>query len=114
MSIDEYMEKEKENREAVLGLSDRGQSAFALAVMALEHGSSSAEAAARLLLSLEDGELFNLQTLVKFDSKNRAHADVVILGCQAHEYWPSQWMVDGGVDGVGIMERLREKWTKQR
>lgn len=109
MTYEEYEKKEQAKRTAVLESSTRGASAFHLASMAIEHSSSGAEAAARLLLSMEYGQPFNVQELYRLDSTNRAHAEIAIAGCVAHELWPSRWMNDEGFDG-DIMKQLRDKW----
>ena len=109
-SIALEMQRQKEERAAVLETSTRAESAYILARMAIDHSGSASEAAARLLLSLEYGQLFNLQQLLRFDTKNRAHAEIVIAGAVAHEMWPSQWMSDIDHDGAGIMQQVRNKW----
>jgi hypothetical protein len=94
----------------VLRNSDRGKSAFILASMALEHGGDGSYAAANLLLAMEDGQDFDFRLLLKFDSANRAHADLVIMGYKAHEIWPSKWLDEIGENGDYILNKLREKW----
>lgn len=111
--IDKYEAREREKGAAILQSSSRGKSAFALASMALEHCGSGAETAARLLLSMEYGHPFNVQNLYRFDTENRAHAEVAIAGCVAHELWPSGWMDAEGFDGAGIMQQLRDKWKNE-
>ena len=110
MSLEKYLAKQRNLYSNTFAESNRALSAYHLAVMSLEHGSSSAATAASLLLSLEDGSKFNLQNLIKFDTVNRAHADLVILGCIAHDYSPSKWMTDAGYDGNELMDKLRQKW----
>lgn len=92
--------------------STRGQSALALAEMALEHGSGSAKAAAELLLSMEFESSFNFMELLTFDSTNRAHADVVMKGYRPCELWPSKWMDEEGQDGQAIINKLAAKWNR--
>lgn len=111
MKYEDYEKREAEKRTTVLASSTRGQSAHHLACMAVEHCGSGAEVAARLLLSMEYGHPFNIQNLYKLDSENRAHAEIAIAGCVAHELWPSRWMNDEGFDG-DIMKQLRKKWQK--
>jgi hypothetical protein len=109
MTYEEYAKREAAKYQAVLSSSTRGQSAYHLATQAIEHSGGGAETAARLLLSMEYGSPFNMQNIYKFDSENRAHAEVAIAGCVAHELWPSRWMNDEGFDG-DIMKQLRDKW----
>lgn len=109
MTFDKYEKREAEKRAKVLASSTRGKSAHHLASMAIEHSGSGAVVAAQLLLSMEYGHPFNVQNLYKLDSENRAHAEVAIAGCVAHELWPSRWMNDEGFDG-DIMKQLRDKW----
>ena len=111
VTIEEIMARQEAEREGVLSNSDRGKSAYALASMALEHGSSSAHAAASLLIAMEDGKAFDFKCLLTFDSENRAHADLVMLGYKPHELWPSEWMNEAGYHGIDIMDSLRDKWA---
>jgi hypothetical protein len=110
MTYEKYEQEEAAKREAVLTNSTRGKSAYYLASQAIEHSGSGSETAARLLLSMEYGLPFNVQNLYKLDSTNRAHAEIAIAGCVAHELWPSRWMNDEGFDGSAVMQRLRDKW----
>lgn len=112
MTYEEYERQEAAKRAAVLNTSTRGKSAFHLASQAVEHSGSGSEVAARLLLSMEYGFPFNVQDLYKLDSENRAHAEIAIAGCVAHELWPSRWMNEEGFDGNGVMQQLRDKWQK--
>lgn len=104
-------EVKEQKREKVLLGNCRGTAAHQLALMAIEHSSSSAEAAASLLLGMEHGSDFNFQLLLKFDAENRALADLVMLGYKPHEIWPSKWISEAGFDGESIMQSLREKWA---
>ena len=107
-------ERQAIERTKILEQSNRSHSALALANMALEHGSSSAKAAAKFLLSMEREEAFDFRLLLKFDSTNRAHADLLLMGYQAHELWPSRWMDEIGEDGAAIMQALADKWLKSK
>ena len=108
--LSKYLAEQRKQYLSVISESSRGQSAYQLANIALEHSGSSSAAAASLLLSLEYGKGFNLQDLVLFDSENRAHADLVITGCIAHELWPSAWMSEAGYDGKSLINEVRNKW----
>lgn len=110
MSYEKYLKEQIQKRNIVLAGSTRGKSAFHLAIQAIEHSGSGSETAARLLLSMEFGTPFNVQNLHKLDTENRAHAEVAIAGCVAHELWPSRWMTDEGFDGSDIMKQLKTKW----
>lgn len=112
MNYDDYEKEEAAKRAVVLESSTRGKSAFHLASQAIEHSGSGSEVAARLLLSMEYGLPFNVQNLYKLDSTNRAHAEIAIAGCVAHELWPSRWMDEEGFDGGEIMQQLHDKWQK--
>jgi len=101
-------------RTEVIDNSNRAQSAFALAEMALEHSGDGSYAAATLLLAMENGNPFDFQLLLKFDSTNRAHADLVIMGYKPHELWPSKWMDGIGKNGVHVMTSLAEKWENPK
>lgn len=109
-ALEVMMAAQKADRALVLSTSIRGESAFKLASMAAEHSSSSAAAAANLLLSMQDETPFNFLELLRFDPKNRAHADLVMLGYQASDFWPAKMMEDAGYDGVAMMQILRNKW----
>ena len=111
VTIEEIIKQQEQQRLDVLNNSDRGQSAYALATMALEHMGGGAEAAAQLLLAMEYGKSFDFTLLLKFDSTNRAHADLVMQGYKAHELWPSKWMDAAGYHGIDIMDTLRDKWA---
>lgn len=110
MSIEKYIAEQKRKYDSVLSKSSRGQSAYQMAKMSIEHGGSSSAAAAALLLSLEHGRGFNVQDLIKFDSEYRAHAELIIAGCVPHELWPSNWMEEEGYEGKALMEQIRNKW----
>jgi hypothetical protein len=88
----------------------RGQAAYHLVRMALEHDGSSSKVAATLLLSLERGSGFNLQNLVLFDPENRAYADLAITSCAANDFQPSEWLTEEGHDGNMLIKKVRDKW----
>lgn len=111
VTIEQVLAKQEAERNKVLENSNRALSAFELATMALEHSGDGSHAAAKLLLSMEFGTGFDFMLLLKFDSTNRAHADLVMLGYKAHELWPSKWMDEIGENGTDIMKRLRDKWS---
>ncbi len=92
--------------------SNRAHSAKALAEMAIEHSGGGSEAAAKLLLSMENETSFDFQLLLKFDTTNRAHADLVMMGYKPHELWPSIWMEEAGLNGKELMSLLKAKWAK--
>ncbi len=79
--------------------------------MALEHGSSSAKSAAELLLALQLGKPFEMQHLLNFDTRNRAHADVLMQHYAPFNINVARWLNDAGYDGTSIIEQLREKWA---
>jgi hypothetical protein len=110
MTLEQYAQREAAKREEVLETSNRGKSAYYLATQAIENSGSGSEAAAKLLLSMEYGTPFNMQNIYKLDTTNRAHAEIAIAGCVAHELWPSGWMNAEGFDGNDIMQKLRDKW----
>lgn len=110
MSIEKYLAEEKSRYDAVMKQSTRGQSAYHLITMALQHGGSSSRVAAKLLLSLEQGGDFNLQELVLLDSTNRGHADLLILSCEAHNFKPSRWITEEGHDGNLLIGKLKDRW----
>jgi|GEM_PF-2013585 len=110
ITIEEIMAQQEQDRADILENSDRGGSAWELASMALRYSGSGSEAAAKLLLAMEHGKPFNFELLLRFDSTNRAHADLVLMGYRPHELWPSKWMNDAGIDGAGVMRDLLEKW----
>lgn len=103
---------EKAKYDEVFESSTRGKSAYILSLMALEHGSGGALAAAKLLLSMEHEQPFDFTLLLKFDSTNRAHADVILKGYRPCEIWPSKWMDEEGLNGAELLEALAEKWNK--
>ncbi|WP_422139678.1 hypothetical protein [Endozoicomonas sp. ALC020] len=109
-TLEHYIKKAQAKRSSILNTSDRGKSAYALASMALEHGSASAEAAASLLLAMEYGKAFDFVKLLSFDTENRAHADLVLMGYQPHHLWPSAWMDEAGYHGQDVMDTLLDKW----
>ncbi len=109
VTIEEEMAQQTAERDQVINNSNRGLSAYALAIMALEH-SSSAQPAASLLLSMEDGKPFDFRGLLSFNATNRAHADLVMLGYKPHELWPSQWMNEVSYNGIDIIDALCDKW----
>lgn len=112
LAIREVIAQQEADRERVLNHSDAAQSALVLANMALEHGGSGAEAAARLLLSMQYARSFNFRYLTAFDATNRAHADLVIMRYTSHDLWPSRWLNAIGQDGNKIIEDIRDKWPE--
>lgn len=90
--------------------SNRGKSANALAALALAGRSSGCRAAARLLLAMEKGHSFDFRELLRLDSTNRAHAEVIMQGYKPHHLWPSRWMDEEGFDGSAIMQEVAENW----
>ena len=112
VKLEDYVQKMEAKRLEILKNSNRGKSAYVLACIALEHGSSSAEAAASLLLSMEDGKEFDFKKLLSFDTENRAHADLVIMGYKPHELWPSKWMSEAGYHGTDVIDTVRDKWRR--
>lgn len=112
VSMEEILADQEAKRAEVMNKSNRSHSALALADMALEHHGDGSHAAARLLLAMEYGTGFDFRLLLKFDSTNRAHADLVMLGYKPHELWPSKWMDDIGKNGEKIMQQLADKWPK--
>ena len=111
ITIEEVMAEDAAKRAGVLDSSNRAQSALVLADMALQHGGDGSHAAAKLLLAMEHGKAFDFRLLLKFDSENRAHADLVIMGYQSHHLWPSKWMDEIGANGEQIMRDIFEKWA---
>ena len=105
----EVLAQEEGRRALVMNKSNRANSALALAEMALEHSGGSSEAAAKLLLSMEDEIAFDFRLLLTFDSTNRAHADIVMMGYRPHELWPSAWMEEAGLNGKEVMSLLKSK-----
>jgi len=110
MTIKEIISREEKQRDDVMENSDRAYSAFALSRLAMEHDCDSSHAAARLLIAMERGEAFDFRLLLKFDSENRVHADLVIMGYCAHDLWPSRWLDGIGEDGSTIVKQLMDKW----
>ena len=110
--IQKIMAQQAAQRAEVMEKSNRARSALELANMALEHGGDGSHAAAMLLLAMETGKSFDFRLLLKFDSTNRAHADLVMMGYQPHHLWPSKWMDEIGVDGAEVMQNLAEKWLE--
>lgn len=109
INVETLMAAQQNQRDQVIK-NYRGESAFALACLALEHDSGSAYAAASLLLAMENGKQFDFKCLLQFDIENRAHADLVMLGYKPHQLWPSIWMNELGYPGTNIMSTLRLKW----
>ncbi len=110
IDLKRYLAKQEQKRQEILNSFSRGRAAYDLANLALEHTSRSAEAAARLLLSMELDQPFDFKFLLRFDAENRAKADLVMAGYQPHNLWPSGWIDKEGFDGFEIIARLREKW----
>lgn len=86
---------------------DRAKSAQHLAKLALSGEGSGSAAAARLLLSLQFNEPFNLQDLIRLDSVNRAHAETVILGIEPSDIWPAAWFENGS----DILNQIKAEWS---
>ena len=112
ININEILAQQEKERIEILEKSNRAHSALALAKMALEHSGGGSHAAAKLLLSMQHGTDFDFQLLLKFDTTNRAHADLVMMGYRAHEIWPSSWLDDIGENGADIMNKLSTKWAE--
>lgn len=104
------MQRQKDQYMAVKNKNDRGHSAQVLTEMALKHNSGSAQAAAELILAMEYDWPYELSRLLRFDSTNRAHADVVLQGFQSCEGRPSQWITDNGAEGVALVRQLYMDW----
>ncbi len=111
MNIAKLMARQEQQRLQTLNSFNRGTAAIDLAELALNHYSSGAEAAAKLLLSMEHGEAFDFRMLIKLDTVNRAKADLIMAGYKPHELWPSKWMTEAGRNGRQIMEVLGSKWA---
>ena len=109
VTIQKVMAQQAQERQAVLDNNTRGTSAHTLAQVALEQHGSGAVCAAKLLLSMEYSEKFDFELLLSLDTKNRAHADLVMLGYKSHELWPSKWMEEEGFNGREIMAAVRQK-----
>lgn len=109
--IQKIMDAQEAQRSEVMDKSNRAHSALALTTMALEHDGDGSHAAAQLLLAMEQGTAFDFRLLLKFDTTNRAHADLVMMGYKPHHLWPSRWMDEIGEDGNSIMKNLATKWS---
>jgi hypothetical protein len=105
------MKEQAQEREDIMNTSNRGFSALALANLALSDAGDESEAAAVLLLSMEERKSFDFQQLLKLNPKYRAHADVVMLGYGPHALWPSRWIGGIGQD-CSIIERIAQEWNK--
>ena len=110
VTIQQIMDEQQQDRDDVLNNVSPQQAAFELAEMALEHGGSGAEAAARLLLDMEHGQAFNFRQLLSLDTCNRAKADLLMMHYMAHNIWPSAWIKEAGHDGQSMMMALAAKW----
>ena len=97
-------------RHVVMEKSNRALSALALANVAIAHRGDGAHAAAELLLAMEHGKAFDFRLLLQFDTTNRAHADMMMMGYQAPHLWPSIWLDNIGAKGEEIMQAIVEKW----
>jgi hypothetical protein len=104
------MMAQEAQRAEVMDKSNRAHSALVLATMALEHDGDGSHAAAHLLLPMEQGTAFDFRLLLKFDTTNRAHADLVMMGYRPHHLWPSRWLEEIGEDGTALMQALAAKW----
>jgi len=104
MTIQEIIGRQDEPRGTVMRSSDRALSALVLSRLALEHDCVGSYAAAILLIAMERGKTFDFRLLLKLDTENRAHADLVMRGYCAHDLWPSRWLNEIGYDGGGNSE----------
>ena len=118
--FDKYIKEQKEKLHARMHTekSNRGKSAhalasLALASLALAHVSTSAGAAASLLLAMQNGTRFDFKDLLSFDSENREHADVIISGYIPHDTYPSKWLDYAGYDGEEIIKSVWYKWGEE-
>ena len=109
-SLQKYLARQEQKRQKILDSFSRGKAAYDLATLAMDHSSKSAEAAARLLLSMEFDKPFNFKFLLRFDVENRAKADLLMAGYRTHDLWPSDWMYKEAIDGREIMGKVRNKW----
>ena len=109
-TIKRIQARQEQRRLNILNSFDRGTAAIDLANMALDHSSSGAEAAARLLLSMENGKSFEFRFLLLLDVENRAKAELMITGYKHHDRWPSKWMDAAGSNGKEIMDKIKRKW----
>jgi len=78
MTIQEIIGRQDEPRGTVMRSSDRALSALVLSRLALEHDCVGSYAAAILLIAMERGKTFDFRLLLKLDTENRAHADLVM------------------------------------
>lgn len=94
----------------------RAASALALIDIALEHGSSSAKTAALIILSLEADNWYKFSpiVLVNLDTKNRSHANNVLLGVEGGDFLPSEWLERIGIDVKDKIKKLHNKWSMLR
>ena len=112
VTLEELVERAERDRAEILANYTRGQAALELAVMALEHGGSGSESAAHLLVAMEYSQPFSFQDLLSFDDKNRAKADVILLGYKPHHLWPSAWITEEtDQDGRKLIEAVQNKWS---
>ncbi|WP_420588179.1 hypothetical protein [Bacterioplanoides sp.] len=109
-TIKRIQARQEQRRLNILNHFNRGTAALDLAKMALEHSSNSAEAAARLLLSMENGTSFEFRFLLFLDVENRAKADLMTMGYKHHDRWPSKWIDAAGSNGKEIMNKVKRKW----
>lgn len=112
MNYDDYLAEQRAKYDSIIASSDKSKSAYHLALQALEHGSGSASAAASLLLSLEYDYPMQIKHIMRFDSVNRAHAEILILACVGGDFEPSKWICALGHDGHKIMQEIEKKWRK--
>ena len=106
-----YIKRQQQQRQQVLSTLNRGMAAADLAEMSLEHGSNSAHAAATLLLAMEYERPYDLTLLMAFDTENRAKADLILMGYQPGQIFPSRWITEeAGKDGNELMTAVFEKW----
>ena len=111
VTLEELVQRAERDRAEVMNTYTRGQAALELAEMALEHGGSGSESAAHLLIAMEYSQPFSFQDLLSFDDRNRAKADVMLLGYKPHHLWPSAWITEEtDQDGRKLIEAVRQKW----
>jgi hypothetical protein len=109
-NLEDMLLEQQQQRDLVLSNSSRGLSALALAKWALDEGGDAGLAAAALLLSMELEKAFDFRLLLKLDSTNRAHADLIMQGYKPHQLWPSQWIGEVGGD-ASLIKRVEEEYS---
>ena len=64
---------------------------------------------------MEYSQPFSFQDLLSFDDRNRAKADVMLLGYKPHHLWPSAWITEEtDRDGRKLIEAVKQKWDAGR